>query len=92
MNCKCRIEYADPNFKGPMGVPRIVYCPLHEAAPKLLEALTAVMDGFDRGVFVRNILGDEQPDWAMKLIPFVQTLGKAQAAIAEAMKGAESTE
>lgn len=54
------------------------------AAPELLESLKTIMDGFEEGIFVRNISGDEKGDWALRLIPFIAALGKAQAAIEKA--------
>jgi hypothetical protein len=49
---------------------------------ELAACLREVLKGFETGVFVRNIEGDGQPDWAIKLIPFVALLGRCQAALA----------
>lgn len=54
------------------------------SAPDLYESLKVILDGFEEGIFVRNISGDEKGDWAMRLIPFLAALGKAQAALAKA--------
>ena len=45
------------------------------------EPVTTVLRGFDEGVFVRNVKGDGESDWAIKLMPFVRALGVLAAAI-----------
>lgn len=42
------------------------------------EAISKVMEGFDRGVFVRNTVGDGDPAWAVKLFPYLRALGVLQ--------------
>jgi hypothetical protein len=53
------------------------------AAPTLYTTLKQILAGFECGVFVRDVTHDNEPDWAMKLIPFLKLLGEAQAAVAE---------
>lgn len=48
---------------------------------ELRECLAEMLKGFEAGVFVRNIEGDGERDWAVKLLPFIRTLGRAQAAV-----------
>ena len=59
-------------------------CAIHKAAPDLYSALTEIMDGFDRGVFVRDISNDSNPDWALKLLPFIAALSRAKQALSKA--------
>ena len=61
-----------------------------EAQPdaELLKALKRLMALIDRGVLVRDISRDDDDAWAMELVPLVQTLVKAAAAIAQAETGA----
>jgi len=51
---------------------------------ELLEACKVIMDGFEKGVFVRDVTKDAGRSWAVRLLPFIAALGKAQAAIAKA--------
>lgn len=53
------------------------------AAPDLLDALKDLFGYIENGTLVRNITGDDKPDWAVKLLPFMTTLNKVQAAIAK---------
>jgi len=57
---------------------------LISAAPDLLEALKGVMGLIASGALVRNIASDAEPDWAIRQIPLVMTLKKAESAIAKA--------
>ena len=41
---------------------------------KMREAALTVLRGFDEGVFVRSILGDDDTGWAFRLFPFVRAL------------------
>lgn len=50
---------------------------------KLREALHEVFALIDAGVFVRDVSRDADPDWCLKMIPFVQRLKKARAALGE---------
>lgn len=43
----------------------------------LRDSLRAVMKLIEDGFLVRNILRDDEPGWAMRQIPMVQTLAKA---------------
>ena len=45
----------------------------------LLNACKVVLDGFDKGVFVRNTALDDASDWAIKLFPYLKALGDIQA-------------
>lgn len=54
------------------------------AGPELLEALKVIIQGFESGIFVRDITMDSDSSWAVRLLPFIAALGKAQAAIAKA--------
>ncbi len=48
----------------------------------LLSLLKRVMDGFECGIFVRDVTRDGERDWAIKLLPFLKLLSEAKAAIA----------
>ena len=56
------------------------------AAPALLEACKGLMKHIDNGDLVRNIDNDGASDWAIKMLPLIQTLTEAKAAIALAEK------
>ncbi len=45
---------------------------------KLDDAIDKVLEGFEKRVFVRNIEGDGQPDWAIRLLPYFQALAILQ--------------
>ena len=51
---------------------------------ELVSALKAVLRGFDEGVWNRNIQGDGDPAWGVKLLPHVLALAAAQKAIQKA--------
>lgn len=55
-----------------------------EANDALLASLKTIVKGFEDGVFVRDLNGDGKSDWAVKLLPFITALVKAQQAIAAA--------
>jgi hypothetical protein len=50
---------------------------------ELCEAVRTILGGFDEGVFVRNISGDNDPSWAIKFMPFVRAIGIAQNILSE---------
>lgn len=41
---------------------------------KLKEAARKVLEGFDRGVFLRNTKQDHESKWAIELYPYVMAL------------------
>jgi hypothetical protein len=45
------------------------------AAIVLLET---ILDGFDKGIFVRGVEHDDKPNWALRVAPFMLALAKAQ--------------
>lgn len=47
------------------------------------NAVRMILRGFDEGVFVRNIDGDSDPAWAIKLMPFIRAIGVAQRIVSE---------
>ena len=40
------------------------------------DAARAVLDGFDKGVFLRNTVNDKSDEWAIQALPFVAALAK----------------
>ncbi len=42
------------------------------------EAIDKILEGFEEGVFTRNIEGDHKSDWAIKFLPYAQALGVLQ--------------
>jgi len=54
--------------------------------PALLDALQALMKHIDDGDLVRNTNNDGASDWAIKMLPLMQTLTGAKAAIELAKK------
>lgn len=57
---------------------------LHDNCRKLLE-------GFDEKVFVRNIEGDGESDWAMKLLPYMASLARIRQAMDVGQTAEEDT-
>ena len=53
----------------------------------LLAHVATILDGFDKGVFVRDVAGDGKPDWALKLYPYLLAIKSLQEAIDAARKG-----
>ena len=52
-------------------------------APALREALKdalIVLDGFDAGVFVRDVTHDHESGWAVRALPYLAALGRVAAA------------
>lgn len=68
---------------------RIILCKKHAAAPELLAALEGLLEQIENGLLVRNTDGDGASDWAIKQIPLIHALTKANAAIAKAKGGTE---
>ncbi len=54
------------------------------AAPKLLEALQGIMKLIEEGLLVRSTATDFEDGWAIRQIPLVMGLSKADAAIKDA--------
>ena len=50
--------------------------------PELVDVVKGFMQLIDDNVLVRNIEGDGDPSWAVKCLPLVLTVQKAQAALA----------
>ncbi len=44
------------------------------AIDRLQAAAAKVVEGFDKGIFVRNTLTDTDPNWVMRLVPYMQAL------------------
>ena len=57
---------------------------LMAAAPDLLENARIVLEGFGKGLFVRNTDDDMNPGWAVKLLPYVGALARLEVAIKQA--------
>lgn len=47
-------------------------------------AVRTVLDGFERGVFVRSTANDDDPAWAIKVFPYLRALAIIQEAYSEA--------
>jgi len=50
---------------------------------KMTEAIVTVLDGFERGVFIRNTENDGAPDWAIVILPYIRAIAVLQAHIDE---------
>ena len=55
--------------------------PEQEQARALRSAAAKVLEGFERGIFVRATDGDHAPEWATKLLPYIQALTELGRAI-----------
>ena len=42
----------------------------------LTRIVGKVLEGFDEGYFVRGTQNDHESDWAIKVLPYLQALGK----------------
>jgi hypothetical protein len=42
----------------------------------LLKDVKMVLEGFDKGIFVRDISHDHQSDWAIRAFPYLAALGR----------------
>lgn len=51
------------------------------AEPDYKALLKKLIDYIEDGTLVRNTYGDGQPDWAIKLVPFVKDLADAHRAV-----------
>jgi len=51
-------------------LPLVSVSPSEEA----VAAIRTTLEGFDKGVFVRNTEGDSAPDWAIKAFPYIRAL------------------
>ena len=60
------------------------HAPLISASPELLESVKVILDGFEKGVFVRDVTRDIESSWALRLIPFIKALADAQRAVLKA--------
>lgn len=60
----------------------IIYCPKHAAVDELIEACGKVLAGFDDGTWGRNTENDDDPMWAIKLLPRLRELAEAQGILA----------
>lgn len=54
------------------------------AAPEMFVALKRILEGFDRGAFVRTVVNDDKSDWAIQCVPYLRALALAQQAITKA--------
>lgn len=59
---------------------------------RLVKVFKAVLDGFDAGVFVRNVGEDDDSRWALRVLPYLTALANAQAVVVtlEAALGVET--
>lgn len=49
----------------------------------LRAEVAMLLKGFDRRVYVRNVEGDDAPDWAIRLLPFIASMGRLKALMSE---------
>jgi hypothetical protein len=54
------------------------YDDLVKSRDEFRQALKEVMDLIGAGVLVRNVTDDGSSDWAIRMLPLVSTLGRAQ--------------
>lgn len=52
-----------------------------KALATLAAAAKTVLRGFDEGVFVRNTAHDQDPGWAIRLMPFIAALAIVKRAV-----------
>lgn len=69
-----------PNY-GDWEYPGQAYRHIKAEFEELLTALALVMKLIDDGVLVRNVLNDHHADWAIRQLPMIEALTKAQEAL-----------
>ena len=57
------------------------------AAPDLYVSLSALMADIENGILVRDVSGDGEPGYAVRMLPFVKRLQVAAAALGKAEGG-----
>lgn len=57
-------------------------CPRHAAVDELVEAFGRILAGFDDGTWGRNTEKDDDPVWAIKLLPRLRELAEAKQLLA----------
>jgi|SRR5665213_2117330 len=45
-----------------------------DGLPVLCQAIATVLEGFDKGVFVRDVTGDGDSGWGVRLLPYISAL------------------
>jgi len=91
-SCGCKVIYIPVGLGAqPIVNPldAIDFCPLHRAAPAMLEALTDIFAMIQSGELVRDIKKDGQSDWELMMTRFVGKLQKAGQALFQAKGGRE---
>lgn len=88
MECGCKVTGWSQGVTADGGALPVDYhidfCPLHAAAGEMLEVLKSLSHEMDEGRLCRNISADHEPDWAIKQMPLVATLGRMVGVIAKA--------
>lgn len=56
------------------------------------ESVDKILDGFDKGVFVRDVKDDDKPGWSIRLLDYAQALRKAQELIADSRSPVSSSD
>ena len=54
---------------------------------KTIEVLKVILQGFEVGIFVRNVDSDAESGWLIRLLPYIQALKEASELIAKAEGG-----
>ena len=54
---------------------------------QLVDILRTILEGFDKGIFVRSIQEDDDPAWLIRLLPYIKALADAKSACAKAEGG-----
>lgn len=49
----------------------------------LLDAIAKVLEGFDKGIFLRDVGADTEPGWSLRLAPYITALAMLQRAGAD---------
>ena len=50
----------------------------YERTADLCQAVRTVLEGFDRGIFCRSIVRDDNPSWAIELLPYLVALKRVK--------------
>jgi hypothetical protein len=76
---KALVERIAANFS--LKAQAAIIAEITDADVDLKKAIKKVLEGFDTEVFIRNTAHDGDPDWALKLLPYLRAVGTLAAEV-----------
>lgn len=80
----CALAFTPRLGIGPYAANREDDAQLMAAAPDLIDAMKVILEGFEKGIFVRSIDHDHEPMWLLGIAVQIAALAKGQRAIDQA--------